>query len=146
MASYYTRVDGTLKTGQTARSSDIHLIQSEVQDALQKALLDIHGTGVILGEEENALRLEPTTNHVDQSNLNFNEENPGLSCYEIYFAVFLFPFSIPIFFGERNDSHIDEISPDEQLVVNNVFHNVGFFLLPQAKPDVAEPHIRAVVL
>lgn len=84
MASYYTRVDGTLKTGQTARSSDIHLIQSEIQDALQKALLDIHGTGVILGEEKNALKLEPTTNHVDQSNLNFDEENPGLSCYEIY--------------------------------------------------------------
>lgn len=85
MSSYYNRIEGTLNTGLTARSSDIHVIQSEIQDALQKALIDIHGTGVVLGEDEDALKLEPTTQHIDQSNTHFDEDNPGLSCYETYF-------------------------------------------------------------
>ena len=85
MSSYYNRIEGTLNTGQTARSSDIHVIQSEIQDAIQQALIDIHGTGVVLGEEEDALKLEPTTQHIDQSDTNFDEEHQGLSCYEVYF-------------------------------------------------------------
>lgn len=86
MPSYYNHIDGTLQPGRTARSSDIHLIQSSIQDAFQRALIDICGTGVVLGDEENALRLSPTTQHVDQSNsFDFaDEENPGLSFYEIY--------------------------------------------------------------
>ena len=87
MSSYYNRIEGTLNTGQTARSSDIHLIQSGVQDAFQKALIDICGTGVILGETEDALKLEPTTQSIDQYN-SFdidNDENETLSFYEVYF-------------------------------------------------------------
>ena len=74
MSSYYNRIEGTLNTGQTARSSDIHLIQSGVQDAFQKALIDICGTGVILGETEDALKLEPTTQSIDQYN-SFDIDN-----------------------------------------------------------------------
>ena len=85
MSSYYKRIEGTLNTGQTARSSDIHVIQSEIQDAIQQALIDVHGTGVVLGEDEDALKLEPTTQHIDQSDTNFDEEHQGLSCYEVYF-------------------------------------------------------------
>ncbi|MBO5476305.1 MAG: hypothetical protein J6A15_00940 [Clostridia bacterium] len=84
MASYYTPIQGTLDTGKTARSSDIHLIQSGIQDAISKALIDITGTGVILGESEDALKLEPTTQKIDQSNPFFDEENAGVSFYEIY--------------------------------------------------------------
>ena len=52
MSSYYNTIQGTLNTGQTARSSDIHLIQSSIQDAFQRALIDICGTGIVLGESE----------------------------------------------------------------------------------------------
>ena len=86
MSSYYNRIEGTLNTGQTARSSDIHLIQSGIQDAFQRALTDICGTGIVLGEEENALKLYPTTQTIDQSNPFelADETQPGLSFYDVY--------------------------------------------------------------
>ena len=86
MSSYYNRIEGTLNTGKTARSSDIHLIQSGIQDAFQRALTDICGTGVVLGETENALKLTPTTQHVDQKNAFELADNqqPGISFYEVY--------------------------------------------------------------
>ena len=57
MSSYYNKVDGTLKTGQTARADDINLIQSSIQRAIQNMIVDILGTNFILGEDENALKL-----------------------------------------------------------------------------------------
>lgn len=84
MSSYYNRIIGTLNTGQTARSSDIHLIQSSIQDAFQRALIDICGTGVVLGEDEEALKLYPTTDHVDQINEVTDGEVSTLSFGEIY--------------------------------------------------------------
>ena len=83
MSSYYNRIEGTLNTGQTARASDIHLIQASIQDAFQRALIDICGVGVVLGEEEEALKLYPTTDHIDQSNYSDDEEN-SLSFGDIY--------------------------------------------------------------
>ena len=87
MSSYYNTIQGTLNTGQTARSSDIHLIQSSIQDAFQRALIDICGTGIVLGESEDALKLEPTTQSIDQYNSfdNADEENTSISFYDIYF-------------------------------------------------------------
>lgn len=83
MSSYYNTIAGTLKTGQTARASDINLIQSSIQDAFQRALIDICGVGVVLGEEEEALKLYPTTDHIDQSNYS-DDENHTISFGDIY--------------------------------------------------------------
>ena len=84
MVSYYNKVDGTLETGKTARADDIHLIQSSIHDMIQQVLVDICGTGFILGESENALKLYATNLHVDQSNLNYNEEVYWVSFYDKY--------------------------------------------------------------
>lgn len=84
MSSYYNKVDGSLQTGRTARSDDIHLIQSHIQDAIQRMIVDMFGTGFILGEPENALKLYPTTTHVDQTSLNYNEGACWTSFYDVY--------------------------------------------------------------
>ena len=59
MPSYYNSVKGTIDSGKTARSGDIHLIQSSIQDAMQRMIVDMFGTGFILGESEDALKLYP---------------------------------------------------------------------------------------
>ena len=85
MSSYYNKVDGTLKTGQTARADDINLIQSSIQRAIQNMIVDILGTNFILGEDENALKLYATDSHIDQSNLNYNDEDKfWVSFYDMY--------------------------------------------------------------
>ena len=57
MPSYYNKVTGTINPEKTARSGDIHLIQSSIQDATRSMISDMFGTGFILGESENALPL-----------------------------------------------------------------------------------------
>ena len=85
MSSYYNKVTGTIETGKTARSGDIHLIQSSIQDAIQRMIVDMFGPGFVLGESENALKLYPTNTHVDQSNANYNEYKNFISFYDTYF-------------------------------------------------------------
>ena len=84
MVSYYNKVEGTLETGKTARADDIHLIQSSIHDMIQQVIVDLCGTGFILGESENALKLYATNLHVDQSNLNYNEQVYWVSFYDKY--------------------------------------------------------------
>lgn len=74
MPSYYNTVTGTIDAGRTARSSDIHLIQSSIQQAMRTMISDMFGAGFILGESENALKLYSTSEHRDQYNEN-NEDN-----------------------------------------------------------------------
>lgn len=84
MVSYYNKVEGTLETGKTARADDIHLIQSSIHNMIQQVIVDLCGTGFILGESENALKLYATNLHVDQSNLNYNEQVYWVSFYDKY--------------------------------------------------------------
>ena len=84
MSSYYNRVIGTLEPSEIARSEDIHLIQSSVQNAFQEMIKDLFGIGCILGEEEESLKLIPTPYTIDQENTNYNETNPWISFSDIY--------------------------------------------------------------
>ncbi len=84
MSSYYNRVEGTLKTGKTARADDIHLIQSSIETAIENIIIDMFGTGFILGESENALKLYGTDKHTDQVNYNYNENSYFMSFYDRY--------------------------------------------------------------
>lgn len=85
MSSYYTRVEGTLETGHTARADDIHLIQSNVREMIRNVIVDMFGDAFILGEEESAFKLYATNLHVDQTNLNYNDDVYWVSFYDRYF-------------------------------------------------------------
>lgn len=85
MPSYYNSVKGTIDSGKTARSGDIHLIQSSIQDAMQRMIVDMFGTGFILGESEDALKLYPTNIHIDQSNNNDEDNISSASFLDTYF-------------------------------------------------------------
>ena len=85
MSSYYKNIQGTLKTGKTARADDIHLIQSSIQDAISSLIVDMFGPAYILGQTENDLKLVPTPIHIDQSNTEYDIENQWISFYERYF-------------------------------------------------------------
>ena len=84
MSSYYNRVQGTLETGKTARADDIHLIQSSTSRMGRDITIDIAGPSFILGESEDAFKLYATNQHVDQSNLNYNENGCWVSFYDKY--------------------------------------------------------------
>ena len=84
MSSYYSRVQGTLNTGQIANASDINEIQTAIQNMIDAAMRDVNGAAVVLGEDEDALKLEPTTEHIDQSNTDL-EDTEGISFYGRYF-------------------------------------------------------------
>lgn len=84
MSSYYNRIIGTLSPSEIARSEDIHLIQSSIQNAFQEVITDLFGTGCILGDEEEDLKLIPTPYVIDQSNTNYDEEKPWISFTDIY--------------------------------------------------------------
>lgn len=90
MPSYYNRINGTLEVAKLAKSSDIHLIQSSIQDAISNVIVDLFGPSFVLGEAENDLTLVPTDIHIDQLNMNCDEEDQWLSFYERYFRQPLF--------------------------------------------------------
>ena len=84
MPSYYNKVTGTLDAGKTARSGDIHLIQSSIQEAMRSMISDMFGTGFVLGEAENALKLYSTSEHRDQYNYNNDENTSSISLLDTY--------------------------------------------------------------
>lgn len=84
MPSYYNKVTGTLDAGKTARSGDIHLIQSSIQEAMRSMISDMFGTGFVLGEAENALKLYSTSEHRDQYNNNNDENTSSISLLDTY--------------------------------------------------------------
>ncbi len=53
--------------------------------------------------------------------------------------------SIVIAFGMVHTANIHIKSSNQQLIVNNVFHNMVFFLLSEVKLGIAQPHIREVM-
>lgn len=85
MSSYYNRISGTLQPTKIARVSDIHLIQSSIEDAFSRMIVDMFGPGFILGHEKDALRLVPTPLHIDQFSTTTEEEHQWISCYSRYF-------------------------------------------------------------
>lgn len=73
MPSYYRRVVENLKPNYTAKSEDIHLIQSKIQEMAHDIITDNFGNHYILGEGEEDLKLIPTTDYIDQSNYHYAE-------------------------------------------------------------------------
>ena len=71
MPSYYNRVKGDLEEGKLAKSSDIQLIQSGIQNAISRMIIDLYGQAFILGYDEDILTLSATPVHVDQKNTDF---------------------------------------------------------------------------
>lgn len=90
MPSYYNRIKGTLEVAKLARASDIHLIQSGIQNAISNVIIDMFGPSFVLGESENDLKLVPTAIHVDQINTSCDEDNQWISFYDRYFRQSLF--------------------------------------------------------
>ena len=84
MSSYYNRVTGSLKASEIARSEDIHLIQSSIQTAFQEVIRDMFGAGCILGGDEGDLKVIPTPDHIDQENMNYEEETDFISFQDRY--------------------------------------------------------------
>ena len=85
MSSYYNRISGTLEPTKIARVSDIHLIQSSIEDAFSRLIVDMFGPAFILGHEKDTLTLIPTPLHVDQSNTSVDDTNQWISCRSRYF-------------------------------------------------------------
>lgn len=84
MSSYYNPVEGSLSQAEIARSQDIHSIQSNIQAAFEDMMIDMFGSGCVLGGEKDALKLTPIPTHVDQYNNMYDEEDSWISFYDIY--------------------------------------------------------------
>lgn len=84
MSSFYQKVQGTIEPGKLARATDIHQIQSSIQESEANIIKAIAGTHFIKGGDEDTFKLTPTPEHIDQSNLNYD----SASCW--------------LTFGERN--------------------------------------------
>ena len=84
MSSYYETVTGTLASSEIAKSEDIHAIQSNIQHAFANLIRDVTGDGYILDDDEDALKLTPIPDHVDQSNKNYDKDNDTLPFYDTY--------------------------------------------------------------
>ena len=74
MTSYYNRVYGNLYPGRIAKSEDINLIQTNIEDAIKAVINDLHEqTSYILGNEEDAFLLSPAPKragrYIDTMNL-----------------------------------------------------------------------------
>lgn len=88
MSSYYNQVHGNLIERRIARVEDINLIQKNIQKAIEDMINDLHGPHFIIGEEEEALQLVPTTDVTDQCNYNYDstdESKQWISFYDRYF-------------------------------------------------------------
>lgn len=88
MASYYNKHEGDLFPGHIAKSSDINIIQQNIQDAIQNAIKDLtEGQSWILGpgdlSDENAFILTPDAKrngrYIDQMNLAEGDDMQLLS-------------------------------------------------------------------
>lgn len=85
MSSYYNRISGTLEPTKIARVADIHLIQSSIEDAFSRLIVDMFGPAFILGHEKDSLTLVPTPLHIDQSSTSVDDNQQWISCYSRYF-------------------------------------------------------------
>lgn len=83
--SYYEKVNGTISAGKTARSNDIHLIQSHIQSAMKSMIGDMFGTGAVLGKDENALSLYSTSQHIDQKSEATSTSMGWLPFLDVYY-------------------------------------------------------------
>jgi hypothetical protein len=84
MTGYYRKVFNDLEPGHTARSGDINLIQSSVDNAISDLAVDIEGPAVIIGGDEDAFKITPSPDAYDQKNTTTNTNDQWLSFYEKY--------------------------------------------------------------
>lgn len=142
MPSYYNRIKGTLEVAKLAKSSDIHLIQSSIQDAISSVITDMFGPSFVLGEAENDLKLVPTAVHVDQISVNYDEEDQWISFYERYFrqAIFIEKSSIEsITLHMINDSNITTTVYAEIRDINyNLLKETNAKLYPTTQDEFQE--------
>lgn len=82
---YYNMVIGDISSSQIAKSEDINRIQSNIQSAFAESITDMFGDSCILDGDEEALKITPTPDHIDQENKNFDDENSLISFYDRYF-------------------------------------------------------------
>ena len=73
MSSYYEKVDG-IEPNKTAESAHINEMQANVADSDKNIVKDIAGDAFIYDSDEDAFKLMPTSNYIDQSNLNWNTD------------------------------------------------------------------------
>ncbi len=73
MSSYYEKVDG-IEPNKTAESAHINEMQANVADSDKNIVKDIAGDAFIYDSDEDAFKLIPTSNYIDQSNLNWNTD------------------------------------------------------------------------
>lgn len=90
MSSYFERVIGNLSSSEIARSEDIHEIQTNIQTAFIEMIKDTYGYGCILDDDEDALKIYPTPDHIDQENKNYDDDDEDInanliSFYDRYF-------------------------------------------------------------
>ena len=83
--SYYNLVTGNLSSSKIAKSGDIVNIQSNIQSAFAESITDMFGDACILDGDEEALKITPTPDHIDQENKNFDDADPYISFYDRYF-------------------------------------------------------------
>lgn len=83
--SYYNLVTGNLSASKIAKSRDIVNIQSNIQSAFAESITDMFGDACILDGDEEALKITPTPDHIDQENKNFDDADPYISFYDRYF-------------------------------------------------------------
>ena len=83
--SYYNLVTGNLSSSKIAKSEDIVNIQSNIQGAFAESITDMFGDACILDGDEEALKITPTPDHIDQENKNFDDADPYISFYDRYF-------------------------------------------------------------
>ena len=84
MTGYYQKIDNDLKPGHIARSGDINLIQSSINNAISDLAVDIEGPAVIIGGDENSFKLTPSPEKYDQLNTTTDENNQWISFHEKY--------------------------------------------------------------
>ena len=56
------------------------------------------------------------------------------------------PFSIDSDFINRNNPDIHRKSSNFQFVINDIFHDVSFFEIPETETRIAKSHISRIVL
>lgn len=56
------------------------------------------------------------------------------------------PFPINSVFANRNNPDIHRKASNFQFVINDIFHNMSFFEIPETETRIAKPHISRIVL
>ena len=82
MSSYYEQVEG-IEPNKIAQSKHVNHIQS-ASNGFRQMIQDICGEAFILDDDENAFKLTPSSNNIDQANYNYDSNIHWLDFFDIY--------------------------------------------------------------